>query len=443
MSNYVENDNGFFVKVTLFKDQVNKAKWILPFTEETYKQLSRSLGKIPYIDIKGTTPDEHKQYETDKKIGFLRSQGVDDAALVQTIWDDFNTPDKGKKGTVVDIYDIQKGASYGGILNTCELSAELVKDSNSDLAILDFILKIEDENYKQLIRDGKISITPSPSIYGTNRIIDGVKIYDPTQYLDFFHVANVTIPANGAEAKMKGFCEGSQAACKKEMANASVTSIENINTTVTKDNISMSSETPNPAAVAAPEVNTSPAAAVQPESGNDKGFSSEDVMKLFDNLPKEAIAKFDKLSNELTEMKSAYEKTNAKLAELEAKEQERKVNERKSLMAKHIDLNRHFKGDTEKFKAKVDWINKHFEADEDLAVYLAEAFPLKIESADSQSTKKGDQPNKEGAYGSAVLFTAEDFLKEVQGEAATSSQQPSSAAKKQTGWGNVIDFNSA
>jgi hypothetical protein len=221
------------------------------------------------------------------------------------------------------------------------------------------------------------------------------------------------------------------------MANASVTSIENINTTVTQDNTRMSSETPNPA-VTVPEV---PAAVTQ-ESGNDnKGFSSEDVMKLFDNLPKEAIAKFDKLSNELTEMKSAYEKTNAKLAELEAKEQERKVNERKSLMAKHIDLNRHFKGDTEKFKAKVDWINKHFEADEDLAVYLAEAFPLKIESADA-TPKKGDQPSKEGAYGSAVLFTAEDFLKEVQGETSSTSQK-GSTAKKQSGWGNVIDFNSA
>jgi hypothetical protein len=301
---------------------------------------------------------------------------------------------------------------------------------------MDFIIRIDDPEYQQRIRDGKVRITPSPSIYGTCRTIDGIRVYDPAQYLDFLHVANASIPANGEEAKMKGFCEGSQASCKKEMANASVTSIENINTTVTQDNTRMSSETPNPA-VTVPEV---PAAVTQ-ESGNDnKGFSSEDVMKLFDNLPKEAIAKFDKLSNELTEMKSAYEKTNAKLAELEAKEQERKVNERKSLMAKHIDLNRHFKGDTEKFKAKVDWINKHFEADEDLAVYLAEAFPLKIESVDAP--KKGDQPSKEGAYGSAVLFTAEDFLKEVQGETSAASQK-GSTAKKQSGWGNVIDFNSA
>ena len=438
MSNqYVENDNGFFVKVTLFKDDVNKAKFRVPFVEETYKQLSRNLGKIPYVDLIGKTIDEHKQFEADKLISQLQSQGIDDSELVSQIWTHYDTPTSGKKGYVVDMYDVQKKASYGGILNTCELSAELVKNT-PETAIMDFIIRIDDPEYQQRIRDGKVRITPSPSIYGTCRTIDGIRVYDPAQYLDFLHVANASIPANGEEAKMKGFCEGSQASCKKEMANASVTPIENINTTVTQDNTRMSVETSNPAAT--PEV-ANPAVAV-PESGNDnKGFSSEDMLKLFEqyNLPKEVVAKFDKLSNELTEMKAASEKTNSKLAELEAKETERKVNERKALMVKHIDLNKHFKGDTEKFKAKVDWINKHFENDEDLAVYLAEAFPLKIESADA-APKKGDQPSKEGAYGSAVLFTAEDFLKEVQGETAGSQSSP---AKKQSGWGNIIDFNSA
>lgn len=420
---YVENDNGFFVKVTLFKDDVNKAKWRLPFTDEAYKQLSRSLGKVPYIDLKGKTYDEHKQFDTDKLIEQLQSQGIDDAPLVEAVRNGFDKESNGKKGYVVDMYDVQKKASYGGILNRCELSAELVKDSNPEVAVADFILRIDDKDYRQQIKDGEVIITPSPSIYGTNKIVDGIRLYDPTQYLDFLHVANATIPANGEHAKMKGFCEGTQSVCKKSMANASVSQIEtNINNTVTKDSSRMSSiETPNPPV--ANEVVTEP-------SNDNKGFTGEDVLKLFEqyNLPKEVIAKFDKLSNELSEVKTASESTSKKLADLEAKEQERKVNERKSLMLKHIDLQKHFKGDTEKFTQKVDWINKHFANDEDLSVYLAEAFPIQV-SADSN---KKDNPQKEGAY-AGMLFKAEDLLTTDE-KIVTSSEKVSKAQ----GWGNLI-----
>src|SRR5690606_23590313 len=151
--------------VTLFKDDVNKMNWYLPFEESTFQQLSRNLGKIPYIDLKGQVADEHKQIETNKKIIQLQKQGIDDAALESEIWKDFDTPISGKKGYVVDMYDISKKASYGSVLNTCELSAELVKDSDSQVAVADFIIKIEDEEYKQQIKSGQVKITPSPSIY--------------------------------------------------------------------------------------------------------------------------------------------------------------------------------------------------------------------------------------------------------------------------------------
>lgn len=440
MNSYVENDNGFFVKVTLFKDDYNKYNWRVPFEEQTFKQLSRSLGKIPYIDLRGKTPDEHKQFETNRYIRTLQSQGIDDGDLVSKVWETFDKPESGRKGYLVDVYDISKKASYGGLLNTCELSAELVKDSDSQVAVADFILRIDDDEYKNQIKSGQVTITPSPSIYGMGRTIDGFVIYDPSQYLDFLHVANATIPANGPQAKMKGFCEGTQSSCKKQMANAALP-ISDINNTVTQDNISMSSNpqvvelTNNNANPTEPVAQTPTTGSEQPAVAENNNSSNEQILKVLEEMknqgkdvPKELVISFEKLTNELAETKSLYTKTSERLEKLELQEQERKINERKSLLNKHINPEKHFKGDEKAFVAKVDWINKMFPVDEDLSIYLNEAFPIVV-----NESKGNDNPQKQGAYAGMPLFRAEELL-----EQQKVPVKESGTKKKKTGWGNLI-----
>ncbi|MDR4491377.1 MAG: hypothetical protein R2685_10830 [Candidatus Nitrosocosmicus sp.] len=423
MSNsYRENENGFFVKVTLFKDDINKYNWRVPFVEETFKQLSKSLGKIPYIDLQGKTNDEHKQYETNKHIELLQSQGIDDSDLVTQIWDDFNKPEAGMKGYLVDMYDVSKKASYGGLLNTCELSAELVKDSEPEVAIADFILRIDDKEYQQKIRTGEVKITPSPSIYGTAKTIGDVLVYDPTQYLDFLHVANATIPANGPHAKTKAICEGSQSSCKKQMANAALPLTDSINNTVTQDNTRMSStelsNTPD---------NANQTEQPQTEVQSQQGLTGEEVLKIFEqyNLPKEVITAVDKMNTSLVTLSEKVEKSEKQLQEFQQREEQRALEQRKSLILKHVDLQKHFKGDSEKFKAKAEWINKMFPEQEDLQTYLNEAFPI-------QEAKKEDNPQKTQAY-AGMLFKAEDLI-----DQSSVPKQSQENKKKQTGWGNLV-----
>ena len=435
MSNsYRENENGFFVKVTLFKDDVNKAKWKLPFTDETYKQLSRNLGKIPYIDLTGKTYDEHKQFQADELIDKLQKQGIDDAELISKVWEYYDTPDSGKKGYLVDMYDVSKKASYGSILNTCELSAELVKDSDANVAVLDFIIRIEDEAEKQAIREGK-SITPSPSIYGTAKTVDGIRLYDPTQYLDFLHVANATIPANGEHAKMKGFCEGEKSSCKKQMANAALPVTDtNINNTVTQDNTRMSSTE-----LQDNTQQTESTAQTNESQTSQSGLTGEEVLKIFEqyNLPKEVITAVDKMNTSLVTLSEKVEKSDNRIKEFEAREEARVLEQRKSLILKHLDVNKHFKGDEEKFKAKAEWANKMFPQQADLETYLNEAFP--IQAAPAKETK--DQPDKKQAYG-GLLFKSEDILN--QEEIKTQSENSNTTSqKKQGGWGHLIPLSSS
>src|SRR5690349_12605552 len=185
-NNYVENENGFFVKLTLFKDDINKRNFYLPLGEETTKQLSRSLGKIPYIDItKVSKGDDHMELETRQYIAALEEQGLSDDQIISKVWEMF---EPFKVGTVVDIYDVSKGSAFGSALENCDQSMKMVQQDNPNVAVLDFLVKIENEDYKQQVREGKVSLTPSPSIYGTYRNIHNVSYYDPTQYLDFLHV---------------------------------------------------------------------------------------------------------------------------------------------------------------------------------------------------------------------------------------------------------------
>ncbi len=424
MNNYVENENGFFVKVTLFKDDVNKANWRLPLTDDTYKHLSRSLGKIPYIDIKGKTPDEHKQLEADKLIETFRKNGIDDHELVKQIWQRYDRDEVGRKGYLVDIYDVQKKANYGGLLNDCSLSKELVKQSNPDVAVVDFMLKINDKEYQKGIKDGTISITPSPSIYGTAKTIDGIDVYDPSQYLDFLHVANATLPANGEHAKMKAFCEGDHSDCKKKMANASLP----INNSNTLDSNRMSE-------------NNQPQ---QPQNTGNEGtpqITPDQIRQIFDqyNVPKELVTQFDKYQNQANELskaneelKSQFEKTNADLATLKEREAKRQADERKALINKHINIKDHFDGNEENFTKKVEWINTKFPENEDLSIYLSEAFPIKKEEP-KKETK--DLPEKKQVYGG--LFKTSDLVKEQMGETVTEE----SKIKGRRGWGNVLPLS--
>lgn len=425
----MENDNGFFVKVTLFKDQVNKAKWHLPFTDETYKQLSRSLGKIPYIDLTGKTPDEHKQFEANQLIKVFRENGIDDYELVKQIWKRYDREESGRKGKVVDIYDVEKKASYGGLLNECALSKEMVKQTNPEVAVLDFILKITDDKYKQDIKDGKIHITPSPSIYGTAKTVDGVDVYDPSQYLDFLHVANATIPANGEHAKMKAFCEGEQSSCKKKMANASLL----INNSDTQDSNRMS------------ENNSNQPSSVNPSEGITQQITPDQIRQIFDqyNVPKEIVTQFDKYENEVNQLKKSneetskkYEQLSSEFSQIKEREQKRLADERKALINKHINIKEHFNGNEESFTKKVEWVNKFFPENNDLSTYLNEAFPIK---QNEESTKKEtkDLPEKKQAYGG--LFKTSDIVKEQMGE--TVSVEQSSNNKGRRGWASLLPLS--
>src|SRR5690606_35507034 len=92
--------------------------------------------------------------------------------------------------------------------------------------------------------------------------------------------------------------------------------------------------------------------------------SNEQILKILEEMktqgkevPKEVIIGFEKLTNKLAETESLYSKTLERLEKLETQEQERKINERKSLINKHISVEKHFKVDAEKFTSKVDWIN--------------------------------------------------------------------------------------
>lgn len=427
-SNYVENDRGFFVKMTLFKDAVNKAKFILPFEGKVTEYLSRSLGKIPYIDITDKKVyDEHKLIETNKYIEELQAKGIDDEQLVEQIWEQFNKPEQGKKGTVVDIYDFEKKASYGSVLNTCDLSMDLIRQTDSQAAIMDFIIKVDDPEYQKAIKEGRISPTPSPAIYGSFKVVDGVRVYDPNSFLDFLHVANVTIPANGEHAKTKAFCEGELGACKKQMAAASavVTPIENINNSITQDSNSMSEQTPQQT----PE----------PSTAGIEVPTTDQIRDIFVQYqtPKEIVIAFEKQEAKLKEIAENLEKTSTKLQEFEAKEQARLLEERKSLISKHIDLTKHFKGDTEKFTQKVEWINKMFPNASDLSVYLSEAYP--VTKVAEPEPAKGDNPKKDAAYNS--VFSAEEILKQQLGETPVNGEQKVTSKKSHT-WGSLLSLNS-
>ena len=416
-NNYVENENGFFVKLTLFKDDLNKAKWYMPFNENAFKQLGRSLGKIPYIDItKISKGDDHKEFETRKYIAELQEQGVPDEQIVEKVWEKFEPL---SVGHIVDMYDVQKGASFGGVLNTCDLSMGMCRETPKT-AIADFILKVENEDYKKGIREGKINPTPSPSIYGSYELVEGNQIYDTNEFLDFLHVANANIPANGNEARMKAYCEGSLGSCKKGMANASLLRDENINTSVTEDNPRMS-ETQNPTV---PETNAGT------ENVPTGGFDAAEFAKLLENynVPKEVQAQLTNVSETLSVLKESNETTKKELEAMKAAEQERKLNERKALIKSHINLDKHFGGKVEDFTNKVNWINEHFPKDEDLKTYLDDAFPIKIEKAETNK----DNPQKGSAYG-GVMFNPTDLLKE---EEVSEAELPTKRVNTQ--WGSII-----
>jgi trans-2-enoyl-CoA reductase len=89
-------------------------------------------------------------------------------------------------------------------------------------------------------------------------------------------------------------------------------------------------------------------------------------------------------------LKESNESTKKELEAYKAAEEQRKLAERKALITKHISADT-FKGDTEAFTKKIEWINARNFNDEDLAIYLSEAFPIKIESADD---KTKDLPDK-------------------------------------------------
>lgn len=423
MSNdYVENDNGFFVKATLFKDDINGRQWRTPFTEEFYKGISRSFGKIPYIDYTGLTYDEHGEFNNDKMVNELQAKGIPDTEIINKLHEKYAN---GAVGYVVDMYDVQKKTKYGNVLNTCALSMGMCEKSDPEVAVLDFLIKIEDEAYKQAIRDGKVKITPSPSLYGGYIEQNGVEVLNTADFFDMIHVANATIPANGKEAQMKAFCEGTHGECKKKMLYAALP-IENINNSVTQDTNRMS-ETPQP--------NATPAVA-EPTVPANTGFNTEEFTKLLDNynVPKEVIGKLEALNTTVSELQKANESNKTELEGFKQREQERKIQERKNLISKHITLD-HFGGKTEDFTKKVEWINNTFKTDDDLSVYLNEAFPIKAPEAAPKA--KEDKPEPKSVYGS-IQFDPNELLKT---EATKEGDVPTSKKVRISTWGSILPLS--
>lgn len=423
MSNdYVENENGFFVKATLFKDDVNGRKWRTPFNEEFYKGISRSFGKIPYVDYTGITYDEHEEFQNDSFLRKLQEQKLSDEQIMEKLHERYA---KGAVGVIVDMYDVQKKATYGNVLNSCSSSMGMCEKSNPELAVLDFVIKINDEAYKEAIRQDKVKITPSPALYADYINENGIEVVNTKDFFDMIHVANATIPANGEHAKMKAFCEGTLGDCKKKMLYAALP-IENINNSVTKDTIRMS-ETPQP--------NTTPVVN-EPTVPANTGFNTEEFTKLLDNynVPKEVIGKLEALNNTVSQLQKAHESTNSELEGFKQREQERKINERKNLISKHITLD-NFGGNTEKFTEKVNWINNTFPKEDDLSVYLNEAFPIKAPEAPKKETK--DQPEAKAVYGS-LQFDPNELLK-----TETEEGKEGSVTKKTriSTWGSIVPLS--
>lgn len=434
MSNnqYVENDNGFFVKATLFKDDVNGRKWRSPFNEQFYKGISKSFGKIPYIDIIGKTADEHQEIENDQYIDKLQRDGLSDTEIMAKLHDKYSKPEIGAVGVVVDMYDVEKKATYGNVLNTCALSMGMCEKSDPDVAVLDFIIKITNDEYKEKIRKGEVKITPSPSLYAAyikdNNDVDVVNVND---FFDMIHVANATIPANGKHAMQKAFCEGDLGSCKKKMLNAALPVIENINNSVTEDTGRMSEQTSNPSTPA-------PVAEVAVPTS---GFNVEDFQKVLAsyNVPTDVLEGLGKINDELKTIKESSELTQKELNAFKEAEEKRQIEARKALITKHIDPEKVFKGDTEAFTKKIEWINKMKFSDEDLAVYLNEAYPVKVEAEPKKATE--DNPKKEGVYGSMqnLNFNADDFLKSL----PDNTEKKEVAGKRTIGWGSPVPLSAS
>lgn len=436
MSNtYVENDNGFFVKATLFKDDVNGRKWRSPFNEDFYKGISRSFGKIPYIDIIGKTPDEHQEKENDLYIEQLQKDGLSDTDIMAKLHDRYSKPHMGAVGVVVDMYDVEKKATYGNVLNTCALSMGMCEKSDPEVAVLDFIIKITNDEYKEKIRKGEVKITPSPSLYAAYIKDNDVDVVNVNDFFDMIHVANASIPANGKHAIQKAFCEGDLGSCKKKMLNAALPVVENINNSITEDTPRMSEQTPNPASAPAANAGTE-----VPTSG----FNVEDFQKVLAsyNVPKDLLDGLEKINNEIKTVKETNESTQKELNELKAQAEARQIEARKALITKHIDPEKVFKGDTEAFTKKIEWINKMKFSDEDLAVYLNEAYPVKVE-AEKKKEEIKDQPEGKAVYGGMpnLDFNADDFLKTLPNN--TENKEGTVAGKRTIGWGSTIPLSAS